>query len=63
LAQDAWIVREQTRSVRRFGEESYASTAVDILGSEIWRLLKRAAHGETQATAEDAVEHRVDLMV
>jgi hypothetical protein len=63
LAQDAWIVREQTRAVRRFGEETYVSTAVDVLGSEIWRLLKRAAHGDTQPDAEESAEHRIDLLV
>jgi hypothetical protein len=49
--------------VQRFGEEDYVSTAVDVLGSEIWRLLKRAAHGETQTDAQESVEHRIDLLV
>jgi phenylpropionate dioxygenase-like ring-hydroxylating dioxygenase large terminal subunit len=63
LAQDAWIVREQTRAVQRFGEETYVSTAVDVLGSEIWRLLKRAARGEAEADADGDAEHRIDWLV
>jgi phenylpropionate dioxygenase-like ring-hydroxylating dioxygenase large terminal subunit len=72
LAQDAWIVREQTRAVRRFEGEEYTSTGVDVLGAEIWRLLKRAAGREWSAQADDGPmaaagdeisERRIDLLV
>ncbi len=68
LAQDAWIVREQTRTVRHFGEEDYTSTPVDVLGPEIWRLLERAqANGLAAAAAVGAEaaekERTVELLV
>lgn len=41
--QDARILKLQTETMRRFGEESFVSTEIDILGSEIKRLLKYGA--------------------
>jgi phenylpropionate dioxygenase-like ring-hydroxylating dioxygenase large terminal subunit len=46
LKQDSRILALQTSNVRRFDEESYVSTAVDLLGPEIWRMLERRAAGE-----------------
>jgi phenylpropionate dioxygenase-like ring-hydroxylating dioxygenase large terminal subunit len=63
FAQDAWIVAKQTQAVRAFGEEAYASTAVDVLGPEIWRLLKLAAERELRVPDAADAEHRVDLLV
>jgi phenylpropionate dioxygenase-like ring-hydroxylating dioxygenase large terminal subunit len=40
--QDAAIVKAQAEAVRRFGGERYTSTAVDVLGLQIARLLKGA---------------------
>ncbi len=46
--QDARILAKQTQQIQRFGGESFVSTEVDILGSQIWRLLKRAADGRLE---------------
>jgi len=61
LAQDRWILSRQTASVRSFGGEQYVSTGVDVLGPEIWRILKRAELGEA-APADLPAEQRIDLM-
>ncbi|MGM0575259.1 MAG: Rieske 2Fe-2S domain-containing protein [Myxococcota bacterium] len=44
--QDAWILRQQTETIRRFGGEQYASTDLDTLGGWIRRLLRQAERGE-----------------
>ena len=46
LRQDQEILQAQALSVRRFGGEDFASTELDVLGHEIWRLLEQAARGE-----------------
>lgn len=46
--QDAFILKEQAKSLRRFGGEYYASTAIDVLGLQIARLLRIAASGEPE---------------
>ncbi|MGH7897414.1 MAG: Rieske 2Fe-2S domain-containing protein [Candidatus Binatia bacterium] len=63
--QDAWILRLQTDSVRRFGGERYISTEVDLLGPHVWRLMKDAAtDGEPgEDRAAPAFEKRVELAV
>jgi hypothetical protein len=54
--QDARMLTLQTENVRRFGGERFATTEVDVLGPQIWRLLRQAARGETPV-AGDAPEH------
>jgi len=49
LAQDQHVLRAQAETVRRFGGEDFASTELDVLGRDIWRLLERAARGEGNA--------------
>lgn len=72
LRQDVEMLAAQTERIRRFGGEQYTSTALDLLGSGIWRLLRRAERaerpgdGDTAADApdgsgDDAVETRVEL--
>ena len=64
MAQDARILRLQTETVRRFGEERYVSTALDLLGPHIWRLLKEAEAGHRETVnGEPAVEKRVQLII
>jgi len=48
--QDAGILRAQSSSLRTFGGEHYASTAIDVLGLQIARLLR---HPEAGAPAAD----------
>ena len=64
MAQDARILRLQTETVRRFGEERYVSTPIDLLGPHIWRLLKDAEAGRiSAASTEPAAEKVVTLVV
>ena len=50
--QDAWILRQQTDNIARFGGERYANTRIDVLGAHVLRLLRRHERGETdRATA------------
>lgn len=62
FAQDARILQLQSENVRRFGGEQYQSTELDVLGSEIWRLLRQAERGDTRS-AETEVERRITLRV
>jgi phenylpropionate dioxygenase-like ring-hydroxylating dioxygenase large terminal subunit len=50
--QDADILKRQTETLRRFGGEQYMSTAIDVLGPHIYRLLKQAERGEKAPAAE-----------
>jgi phenylpropionate dioxygenase-like ring-hydroxylating dioxygenase large terminal subunit len=62
--QDAWMLGLQAENVRRFGGERFASTELDVLGPQMWRLLRQAERGEVgppQAAAEH--EHRVRMRV
>jgi phenylpropionate dioxygenase-like ring-hydroxylating dioxygenase large terminal subunit len=50
--QDAFILKQQTETIRRFGGEQFASTEIDVLGRHIWRLLKSAERGEAHGGEE-----------
>jgi phenylpropionate dioxygenase-like ring-hydroxylating dioxygenase large terminal subunit len=50
--QDASMLKRQTETIQRFGGEQYMSTAIDVLGPQIYRLLKQAERGEREAAAE-----------
>ncbi len=54
--QDAWMLSLQTDNVERFGGERFATTDIDVLGPQIWRLLKQAERGEVARSA-DVPEH------
>ncbi len=51
LAQDVAILEEQTRRIRDLGGESYRSTALDLMGPEILRMLRQAERGLPADTA------------
>ena len=59
--QDWRIVAGQTKNVKLFNEEKYISTQADVLGPEIWRLLKRAERGDSFKESE--VKEEKILMV
>ena len=63
--QDAWILRLQTESVRRFGGEHYVSTEVDLLGPHVWRLMKDASSDSEPAAAgaTPSFEKTIELSV
>ena len=46
IHQDARILDAQTRNIHRFGEESFASTELDVLGPAIRALLSSLAQGK-----------------
>jgi hypothetical protein len=46
FAQDAAILKRQTQSIQRFGGEAYTSTDIDLMGPQVWRLLRRAEQGK-----------------
>ena len=45
--QDAEILKLQTESIEHFDGERYVSTEIDVLGGQIWRLLRMAEQGRT----------------
>ena len=45
FAQDAWVLKAQTETIQRFGGERYSSTPIDLVGREVWRLMRRAEQG------------------
>jgi phenylpropionate dioxygenase-like ring-hydroxylating dioxygenase large terminal subunit len=57
FAQDERILEAQTESITRFGGERFASTEVDLLGQQIWRLLRRAELGQA---ADEMMEEEAD---
>ena len=59
FAQDAVVLKRQTEQIQRFGGERYTSTELDVLGHEVWRLLKQASTGEAPTAAPH--EHRVKM--
>lgn len=48
FAQDAVILAQQSKNLRAFGGEQFASTDVDALGQQIRRLLKSAERGAVE---------------
>ena len=44
--QDARILERQARNIQRFGGEQFISTEIDLMGAQIWRLLRKAARAE-----------------
>jgi phenylpropionate dioxygenase-like ring-hydroxylating dioxygenase large terminal subunit len=57
FGQDAAMLARQTETIERFGEERYKFTEIDVLGAEIFDLLKRGR------TGSGPVERRLALRV
>jgi phenylpropionate dioxygenase-like ring-hydroxylating dioxygenase large terminal subunit len=53
--QDAMILKQQTRTIARFGGEQFVSTEIDLMGPHVWRLLKQAEAGTLAGDAEPTV--------
>ncbi|MEM9190970.1 MAG: aromatic ring-hydroxylating dioxygenase subunit alpha [Myxococcota bacterium] len=60
--QDAVALRAQTENIRRFGEERYMSTEVDILGNHILRLLRNAERKDRRPL-DEPVTKRITMRV
>lgn len=65
FAQDAEMLALQTASVERFGGERCMSTELDLMGPQIWRLLRRAELGKTRPGEDvpDDYRREIDLEV
>jgi len=59
FGQDAQILRLQTETIRSFGGERYATTELDVLGPQIWRLLRNAAREDAQPLPDDETRVRM----
>ncbi|HYX91560.1 MAG TPA: aromatic ring-hydroxylating dioxygenase subunit alpha, partial [Myxococcaceae bacterium] len=61
--QDSRILAMQTKTIRRFGGEQFASTEIDVLGPSILRLLLQAQRGEQPPKDAPPEEHRLRMRV
>ncbi len=61
--QDAVILKAQAGALRRWGGEHYSSTAIDVLGLQIARLLRLAETGETGPGSPEEWAREIDLEV
>jgi phenylpropionate dioxygenase-like ring-hydroxylating dioxygenase large terminal subunit len=61
LAQDVEILAEQTRCIQRFGGERYMSTELDLVGPEIWRMLRQAERGLAPDTTD--IDRRICMTI
>jgi len=61
--QDAEILKIQTAAIQRFGGESYTSTEIDVMGPQIWRLLRRAELGKDAGDDDDDWTRETELEV
>jgi len=50
--QDADMLKRQTATITHFGGEQFMSTEIDVLGQQIYRLLKQAERGEKTPVTE-----------
>jgi phenylpropionate dioxygenase-like ring-hydroxylating dioxygenase large terminal subunit len=57
--QDAEILREQTKNIRRFAGEQFMSTEIDLMGPHIWRLLRQAERADGSTGSELLEEQSV----
>ena len=65
FSQDARMLSQQTEAIQRSGGEHYMSTEIDLMGPQIWRLLRRAELGRVKPgdTAPDEWRREVELDV
>lgn len=61
--QDAEMLALQSGTIRAFGGERFAHSPVDVLGPQIWRLLRRAAAAGEAPAADAEREFRVRMLV
>ena len=59
--QDAWVLQEQTAASERWDGEVYTSTELDLMGPQVWRLMRRSQQG--RAAEEDDWSKEVRLLV
>lgn len=63
ILQDVKMLKEQGATIAAFGEECYTSTPLDLLGLQIWRLMRRAAAAAPPDPADAAWRREIDLVI
>ncbi len=65
FGQDAAMLAKQSATIQSFGGEHYTSTAVDLMGPQIWRLMRRAELGRITPgdSTPDGWRREIDLDV
>ena len=63
FSQDQEILKIQTEAIRTFGGEDYTSTEIDLMGPQIWRLLRRAEQGKSAKESDEDWRREVELEV
>ena len=61
--QDAFILKAQGAAIRRWGGEHYASTAIDVLGLQIARLLRVSESGGADDESPETWAREIELEV
>lgn len=61
--QDAAVLRKQTETMARFGEQRFVSTEIDLLGPHILKLIQRAAAGRRPTGSRPPMRKEVTLLV
>jgi phenylpropionate dioxygenase-like ring-hydroxylating dioxygenase large terminal subunit len=61
FAQDKRILKTQTDAIQHFGGEHYTSTEIDIMGPQIWRLLRRAELGKSDDESDGDAQWRREI--
>lgn len=62
FGQDAAILKIQSARIREFGGEQFMSTAIDLMGPQMWRLMRQAERGQSQGGQELLSSHSVELL-
>ena len=63
FSQDAVMLDIQTSAIEHFGGENYTSTEIDIMGPQIWRMLRRAEQGKSLKDGDEDYRREVELQV
>lgn len=63
FGQDVAILRAQTKAIQEFGGENFTSTDLDLMGPQVWRLLRRAEQGKLGEDDDPAWRREIDIEV
>jgi phenylpropionate dioxygenase-like ring-hydroxylating dioxygenase large terminal subunit len=63
FSQDQHILRIQTKAIRDFGGEDFTSTEIDLMGAQIWRLMRRAEQGKSAKEGDEDWRREIELEV
>lgn len=63
FSQDAEMLDIQTKAIHHFGGENYTSTEIDLMGPQIFRLLRRAEQAKPPKESDEDYRREVELEV